>query len=325
MIMSLQKFTLDSAISNDLHLFFGECLRLNENLARYTSARVGGAADALVEVDSSAELAQAASWLWERKIPFFILGGGSNILVSDSGVRGVVILNHARQVHFEDNDKNENPQVWAESGANFSAIARQAARRSLAGLEWASGIPGTIGGAVVGNAGAHGEDIAGNLFLAEILQPTSREGKEHWKAEDFEFSYRNSFVKRNYYHVCSQPAIVILEVILNLMRSEYGLIQSKVKKLTEYRRKTQPPGSSMGSMFKNPPGDFAGRLIDAAGLKGVSVGKAQISPLHANFFINHGGATADDIRRLLVMAEYEVENKFGIKLEREVELVGDWE
>ncbi|HEX7974819.1 MAG TPA: FAD-binding protein, partial [Anaerolineales bacterium] len=143
---------------------FGERLQMGVSLARYTAARVGGPADVLLEVRSADELAQAAELLWSADLPFVVIGGGSNLLVSDAGVRGVVLLNHARRVSFA--GQADPPTVWAESGANFGLLARQAAQRGLGGLEWAAGIPGTLGGAVVGNAGAHGGDVAGSLRLA---------------------------------------------------------------------------------------------------------------------------------------------------------------
>jgi UDP-N-acetylenolpyruvoylglucosamine reductase len=150
---------------------FGDHLQYDVLLARYTAARLGGRADILLEVHSAHELADAVGVCWKHDLPFVILGGGSNVLVSDTGVRGLVILNRARQIRFD--EQVDPPTVWAESGANFGALARQAAQRGLAGLEWAAGIPGTLGGAVFGNAGAHGSEISGNL-LAEILHRTEK-------------------------------------------------------------------------------------------------------------------------------------------------------
>ena len=223
-------------------------------LARYTSARVGGTADWLVEVSSADELAQAAGELWAQQIPFLVLGGGSNVLVSDAGVRQVVILNHARAVRFEEN--KEPPRVWAESGANFGLVARQAAQRGFAGLEWAAGIPGTVGGAVAGNAGAHGGDTAGSLLVAEILHyEEQRSVRTSWTMEQFEYAYRTSILKRN------PGREVVLGAGLRLERSTPEAVGAKLDELVAFRRQTQPPGASMGSMFKNPPGDFAGRLI----------------------------------------------------------------
>lgn len=300
---------------------FGERLQIGVPLARYTAARVGGTADILLEARSSNELTKAIELLWEEDLPYVILGGGSNVLVSDAGVRGVVLLNRARKVRFD--TRATPPLVWAESGANLGLMARQAAMRGLAGLEWAAGIPGTLGGAIVGNAGAHGREIADNLVMAEILQcnPNVQEKVsqlQQWSAERLEFSYRHSLLKR-------QPGqAVVLTATLCLEASTSEAVQAKMEEYLEYRRKTQPPGASIGSMFKNPPGDYAGRLIEAAGLKGLQIGGAQISPLHANFFINHGKASAADIFALLQRARQIVLEKFGVSLELEIELIGEW-
>jgi UDP-N-acetylmuramate dehydrogenase len=300
---------------------FGERLQEHTPLERFTAARIGGPADFLLEVTSADELAQAASLLWELELPFVVLGGGSNVLVSDAGVREVIILNRARRVHFD--EQATPPTAWAESGANFGTLARQAAQRGLAGLEWAAGIPGTVGGAVVGNAGAHGGDAAGNLLLAEILHHTGETGstafvRSLWPVEKMDFTYRNSSLKR-------QPMqAVVLSALLRLERGDPQAVQARLDAFVAQRRRTQPKGASMGSMFKNPPGDYAGRLIEAAGLKGYRTGSAQISPLHANFFINQGGASAADIRSLIELAQQTVADRFGVKLELEIELVGEW-
>ncbi|MFQ5616508.1 MAG: UDP-N-acetylmuramate dehydrogenase [Anaerolineales bacterium] len=295
-----------------LRSVFGERLQLGAPLARYTAARVGGPADALLAVASMDELVEAVRHLWAEGIPFTILGGGSNVLVSDAGVRGVVLLNRAKKVRFDENV--EPPVVWAESGANFGAIARQAANKGLGGLEWAAGIPGTVGGAVVGNAGAHRGDVAGNLAQAEVLHVVR--GRETWPVEKLAFEYRSSDLKRN------PGQAVVLSATLQLEHSSPEAIREKMGHFLARRRQTQPPGASMGSMFKNPPGDYAGRLLDAAGLKGTRVGDAEISTLHANFFINHGEATAADVYELIQLSHSTVAEKFGIKLELEIELIG---
>lgn len=317
-MMSLEQETLD------LHLLrktFGARLQEQAPLARHTAARLGGNADALLEVESAQELADAVWLAWEQGWPLLILGGGSNVLVSDAGVRGLVILNRARQVRF--NEQDEPPTVWAESGANFGLLARQAAQLGLGGLEWAAGIPGTLGGAVVGNAGAHGSDMSSNLLLAEILHhPRSvQQGepqRQEWPMQKLEYAYRSSILKRQ-----TNP-MVVLAALLRLERSTPDQVQARMDEYVAYRRRTQPPGASLGSMFKNPPGDFAGRLIEAAGLKGARIGDAQISPVHANFFINLGNASARDIRALIELAQDTVLRKFAVALELEIELVGDW-
>jgi UDP-N-acetylmuramate dehydrogenase len=283
-------------------------------LARFTAARIGGSADGLLVANSVEELVEIVEALWAAETAFLLIGGGSNILVSDRGVRAVVVINKARGVQFYPDA--DPPYVEAESGANFGIVARQAALKGLAGLAWAAGIPGTIGGAVVGNAGAHGADMVDNLIMADILHHTR--GREKWERDRFEFAYRTSVLKRN------PGETVVLGATLRLETSSQAVIQETMNTHLTYRRRTQPPGASMGSMFKNPPGDYAGRLIEAAGLKGMQIGGAQISPLHGNFFINLGEAKAGQVKELIDLARRTVETKFGVRLELEVELVGDW-
>ncbi len=300
---------------------FGKQLRRQVPLAPYTAARLGGPAEVLLEARSAYALAQAVSLLWEEGLDFILLGGGSNVLVSDRGVRGVVLLNRARKVRFE--TAATPPTVWAELGANLGLVARQAARHGLSGLEWAAGIPGTIGGAVYGNAGAHGSDMASNLLVAEILHckelmQTGSSDREHWSVEKLDLAYRSSRLKR------SPGRDVVLAALLRLQPGDPAVIQAKMDELVANRRRTQPPGASLGSMFKNPPGDYAGRLIEAAGLKGLTSGGAQISSVHANFFINLGAATAADFADLVRQARQAVLEQFGVELELEIEMLGEW-
>lgn len=297
-----------------LRQVFGDRLQENEPLARFTSSRIGGPAEMLLTAESADDLAEIVSRLWMIEAPFQMLGGGSNVLISDAGVSGVVVLNKARKVEFDMDSKP--PTVWAESGSNFGAVARQAAQKGLSGLEWAGGIPGTVGGAVYGNAGAHGGDVASNLILAEILH--RNHGRQKWTLEQFAYTYRSSALKEQ------AGRVVILSAALRLSQGDPAEIEKKLDENLQFRRSTQPPGASMGSMFKNPEGDFAGRLIDEAGLKGTRVGNAQISPLHGNFFINHGQATAEDVYTLIQQARQTVAEKFGVELELEVQLFGDW-
>lgn len=292
---------------------FGERLQENVILAPFTSARIGGPADALITVKSADELAETVSRLWEMDAPTIILGGGSNVLVSDRGVRGVVILNRAKEVRF---DSGDQPKVWAEAGAGFSSLANRAAEEGLSGLEWAVTVPGTVGGAVYGNAGAFGGDMAGNLIYAELL---TENGRERWLVEKMEYDYRTSALKR------STLKFVILAAELRLSHSTKEAVRFKIGEFTTRRKSTQPPGASMGSMFMNPAGDHAGRLIEAAGLKGSRIGNAEISTVHANFFVNHGDTKASDICKLIRLTQKTVAEKFGVKLELEIEMIGDWD
>lgn len=297
-----------------LRSVFGERLRTAQPVARYTSARIGGSADALVDVRSADELAEAAQALWRLELPFIVMGGGSNMLVSDAGIREVVILNQSEKITFH--DVGNDPSVWAESGAGLGAIARQAAKKGLSGLEWAAGIPGTLGGAVSGNAGAHGGDVSTSLDLATILH--REKGRQVWGGIELAFAYRESWLKRN------PGQAVVLSAQLALTRKGEAEIKAQMDTFLAYRRLTQPPGASMGSMFKNPPGESAGRLIEAAGLKGKRNGNAQISPLHGNFFLNLGDARSADVYALIQEARQAVQQRAGIDLELEVQLVGEW-
>jgi UDP-N-acetylmuramate dehydrogenase len=295
-----------------LRAAFGDRLQENVSLAPYTSARIGGPADALISVTSADELAEIVSRLWELNVPYAMLGGGSNVLVSDRGVRGVVVLNRAKAVRF---DKGSRPKVRAEAGVVIANLARRAASHGLAGLEWAAAVPGTVGGAVYGNAGAFGGDMAGSLMHAELL---TEYGRETWHVEKMEYGYRTSVLKRR------ALKAVVLWAELRLEHSTKEVVSVKINEFSERRKATQPPGASMGSMFKNPPGDFAGRLIEAAGLKGTRIGTAEISPVHANFFINHGQTKAEDVRALVNLAQKTVAEQFGVNLELEIELLGEW-
>lgn len=291
---------------------FGDRLQEDVSLAPYTSARIGGPADALVTVTSANELAETVSRLWDLDIPYVLLGGGSNVLVSDKGVREVVVLNRAKEVRF---DTGSKPRVRAEAGVVFANLARRSAAHGLAGLEWAAAVPGTLGGAVYGNAGALGSDMAGSLIQAELLTAA---GRETWPVEKMEYGYRRSVLKHQTLN------FVVLAAEMRLEHSTIEAVSVKISKFSERRKATQPSGASMGSMFKNPPGDFAGRLIEAAGLKGTRIGSAEISPVHANFFINHGQTKAEDVRTLANLAKKTVAEKFGVDLELEIEMIGEW-
>ncbi len=298
----------------DLRAAFGERLQEDVSLANYTTARLGGPADALLVATSADDMAQLASTLWQMQAPFKILGVGSNVLISDRGYHGVVIINHAHNIRIH--AQGERPTVWAESGANMGTIARQAALRGLSGLEWAGIIPGSLGGAIYGNAGAHGGDMATSLFLAEILHRQS--GRMTWTVDKLDYQYRSSGLKR-------QPDdVVILAGELKVKKSTPEEVQATMNTFNARRRSTQPPGASLGSIFRNPPGDHAGRLIEAAGLKGHRIGNVEISPIHANFFINIGGAKAADYWALIQYARKKVADKFGVNLELEIETFGEW-
>ena len=289
-------------------------IRAEQSLARYTSSRIGGPAEWLLEVYSADELASAVAWIWEQKVRFRILGGGSNILISDDGLKGITLINRARKLEFIDEQKSA--KVIADSGANLGVIARQAATLGMSGLEWAAGIPGSLGAAIVGNAGAHGGEIADVIIQAQVLHRV--EGLRAHLADDLAFDYRTSKLKSQL------GEILILSAELRLGKDGIDTIREKMNIYLEHRKESQPPGASMGSMFKNPENDFAGRLVEQVGLKGKKIGQAQISPLHGNFFLNLGGAKAKDVHALIMLAKDEVREKIGIELELEIALLGEW-
>lgn len=298
-------------VSELLRAKFGSALRQHVPLARYTSARVGGPADLLVTANSADELAEIVTTLWQAEADFLLLGGGSNILVGDRGVRGVTVMNRAKAVRL---DAGVEPKVWAESGVVFSNLSNRCAVNGLSGLEWAATVPGTVGGAVYGNAGAFGGDMFASLLAAEMITP---DGRARWSVEQFGYGYRTSVLKRR------EARAVVLAAELRVSRADPAEVAAKVTEFGETRKATQPPGASMGSTFKNPPGDYAGRLIDAAGLKGTRIGSAAVSTLHGNFIITDEHTRAEDVQALIQLVKRTVKERSGVDLELEIELVGE--
>jgi UDP-N-acetylmuramate dehydrogenase len=298
-----------------LHTLLGDRLLHDEPLARYTAARLGGPAEWLyVARGPLEELAQVVMLAWEAGLPLRVLGGGSNVLVSERGVRGLVIINHVDSVEF--GDWHDGRRAAAASGTGLITLAKRCQRQGLAGLEWAVNVPGTVGGAVVNNAGAHGSDMAASLCDAVVLEPG---GPQLLTRADLSYGYRHSSLKAR-----ADRRFVVLLAQFVLAADDPAAIQARMDGYSARRKQTQPPGASLGSIFKNPPGDYAGRLIEAAGLKGFQIGGAQVSPLHANFFINTGTATASDYYALVEHVRDLVAQTSGVALETEIELVGDW-
>ncbi len=296
-------------------IYAGRLLR-NEVMSRYTAARLGGAADWLyVAKESTEELVAVVSAAWEQGVPVRILGGGANVLVSDKGVRGLVVINDVSAVTFGDWHNGQNVSVTG--GTGLTVLARKCQSHGLAGLEWAVSVPGTVGGAVVNNAGAHGGDIGSTLTEAVVLDAVK--GPQLMTRADLQYGYRTSSLKAR-----SDRRFLVLLAQFALTPDEPQAILARMEHNIEYRKTTQPPGASLGSIFKNPPGDHAGRLIEAAGLKGYEIGGAQVSPVHANFFINKEKATATDYYALIRHVQTVVYEKSGVELEMEVELVGEW-
>ena len=294
---------------------FGAALSRDESMARRTVARLGGPADALLMARNADDLADAVTLACQREIPWIVIGSGANILVADAGIRGLVIVNQAKDIRFE-----EGGRVVAESGASLSTLARRCMNQGLAGLAWAVNVPGTVGGAVINNAGAHDSDMAAIVRWVEVFSLEDRPHVELWGISQMRYSYRTSVLKGN------RGCYIALAATLALDPGhDPGELNARADEFVAHRKRTQPPGASLGSIFKNPPGDFAGRLIEAAGLKGTTAGQAQISPVHANFIINLGDCSAADYRALIEIARDTVRVKFGVALELEIELIGEWD
>jgi UDP-N-acetylmuramate dehydrogenase len=283
-------------------------VRTVEPLARYTSFKIGGPADLLVEPVTTAELVTVISLLRRHAIPFFILGNGTNLLVSDNGYHGAAIRLAGEFGQFT----YEEEGVQSGSAVPLAVLAKDACGRGLANLEFATGIPGTVGGAVCMNAGAHGRSIGDILIDALILDPSSI--PHTYKADELGLSYRRSGIAEG---------SIVCRARLRLVPGEEEVITARCLEYRDFRANRQPRLPNAGSIFKNPPGEAAGRLLEAAGLKGLRSGGAMISETHANFIVNCGGATACDVLALIKRARTTVAEKFGIELDLEIKVLGD--
>jgi UDP-N-acetylmuramate dehydrogenase len=275
--------------------------------------RVGGPADLLIICSTAEQVRDAVQLARAHEVPWRILGGGCNVLISDAGVRGLVILNRAERTRID-----EDGTVWAETGAPLAILARETVFAGLAGLTWATGLPGTVGGAVVGNAGAFGGDIASVLYSARVLAPDGTVADR--PAEWFDFVYRGSRVK----FTPPEERGVVLSATFHLRPGDRATLAERSDEIMEWRRTRHPSGATMGSTFKNAPDAHAGRMIEGVGLKGYRIGGVEVSEQHANFLINTGQATATQVLELIRHIQAEVEQKLGVELEPEIELVGEW-
>lgn len=295
---------------------YGGAVKLNEPLARHSTFRVGGPADAFVVVRSADELRRTVLAARESGLRVLVLGGESNILPADEGFRGLVIANRAQAWRVVRPAAGDGPAlVRAESGVRLGRLAREAARKGLSGLEWAEGIPGTVGGGVVNNAGAFGGCMAEVLIAADILWPDGT--VRTVPAGELDLRYRHSRL-----HEVTDAVVLAAELALRPGTPQE--ITARIAAISAERRAKQPLGASAGSVFKNPPGMAAGALIDQAGLKGTRIGGAWIAPEHGNFILTNGRARAADVWALICRARDEVRRRFGVVLELEVQLVGDW-
>ncbi len=287
-----------------------EHIRKNEMMQNHTSFKIGGPVDIMILPTTVEEIQHGLMVCKENHIPYYIIGNGSNLLVHDKGIRGVVIK---IAENFSD-VTIDGDRIKAQSGILLSVLSKKIMRESLEGFEFASGIPGTLGGAVAMNAGAYGGEMKDVVVGALVLDDHCN--VVYLDHEHLEFDYRNSFIQRAGY--------IVLEVDIALRKGDYERVKEITADLTMKRTTKQPLHlPSAGSTFKRPPGYFAGKLIEDAGLKGVRVGDAQVSELHSGFVVNVGNATAADVIHLIKLIQKVVRDKFGVELHPEVRIVGE--
>ncbi|MDY3052624.1 MAG: UDP-N-acetylmuramate dehydrogenase [Ndongobacter sp.] len=279
-------------------------------LSKYTTFQIGGPVDVFIEPTSEKELVRSIRYLRAEQIPFYLMGNGSNLLVRDGGLRGAVI--HLGK-HYSDVVINGN-SIRAQAGASLASIAKMSFRASLTGMEALSGIPGSVGGAAAMNAGAYNAEMKDVVSAVRVI---NREGEiTTLRREEMDFSYRHSRVQ--------SEDLIVSEVYFELMPGEAQEIEAAYRDYTARRTSKQPlEKASAGSTFKRPAGGYASALIDNAGLRGYSVGAAQVSEKHCGFLVNNGGASASQILELIDYVSKEVERRFGIRLEPEVRIIGE--
>jgi UDP-N-acetylmuramate dehydrogenase len=287
-------------------------IREKEPLASKTSFGIGGPADFFVELGRIDAIEKTLDGCLERGIPYLVLGAGTNLLIADAGVEGLVVRVVTREHHVE------GTRVRAAAGLKMMRLARIAADADLSGFEFAIGVPGTVGGAVYQNAGCWGKELSEVLVEACGFVPGA--GRRRWTPADLRFGYRTSALREG-----PLEGALVVEATFQLKRGDGEESKRLMAKLTRERNETQPiKTKNCGSVFKNPAGDSAGRLVQAAGLKGMREGAAVLSELHGNFIVNEDGATAADVARLIERARAEVRRRFNVDLEPEVQLVGKW-
>lgn len=283
----------------------------NEQMSKHTTFKVGGPAEVFIKIDNIDDLKEILEFVNKNKIPLTVIGNGSNIVVLDSGIKGITICIKLEKTEVKEN--KDGIQIVVGSGNKISKLARECLEKEITGLEELSGIPGTIGGAVKMNAGAHGKEMKDIVKKVKCVDYNGNI-KEFTNAE-MKFGYRKSILKEEKY--------IVLEVELILQKGNKEEIKEKIDKYSKYRKEKQPiEFPSAGSTFKRGDNFITAALIDQAGLKGYSVGGAEVSIKHSGFIINKGNATAEDILNLAEYVEQEVYKKFGKKIELEIEVIG---
>jgi len=296
----------------------------NEPLAHHTSWRIGGPTRFYTEVSTVEDLYKAFQWGYERDLPLFLLGGGTNILVRDEGFAGLVIRYCAQKWYIE--DQGDEGLLYVEAGTPIGKLTWVIGAQGWGNIQWAAGLPGSVGGAIYGNAGCYGGDIASILSRSWILVDGE---PQEWTVDQMEYTYRSSILKvraatKAHNEKTKRNPPVILASEFRLVRWDKMELMQMMKQIASQRKSKTPVGKSSGSVFKNPSGAMtAGRLIDQAGLKGTRIGGAEISQTHGNYIVNMGSASSDDVLRLIELTQQTVSRQFGIVLELEVQIVGN--
>lgn len=284
-------------------------VRENIPLKDFNTFRIGGKAKYFFVVKKMEDLMKVIKAAQDFNLPFFIIGNGSNLLVSDKGFKGLLIKLQITSY------KLKGRKIYAESGVSLGRLVGIASKNNLAGLEWAVGIPGTLGGSIYGNAGAFGQSMAATIKEVEVYNTKNKKIKK-FKNKECKFGYRDSIFKKN-------KNLIILSAEIELRKGYKKAIRDIMKEYLDYRKKNQPLNfPSIGSIFKNPKGFFAGELIEKSGLKGKKIGNVKISEKHTNFIINLGNGRASDIKKLITLIKKRVKKFFGITLEEEIQYLG---
>jgi len=300
---------MDGILNELVALNIGK-VKENEPLANHTTMKIGGPADLFIEPSSVENLKTVMTVIEKHGLPWRAIGRGSNLLVSDKGIEGAVIKLSSGMDHLEINETS----ITVGGGHSLVSLSTLISKQGLAGLEFASGIPGSVGGAVYMNAGAHGSDISKIVTKAHILFD---DGKMEWLSnQEMGFSYRTSVLQK------TRPGIVV-EAVFDLVKGDRAAIVAQMQKNKDYRKETQPWNfPCAGSIFRNPLPNYAGKLIETAGLKGFSIGGAKISEMHGNFIVNAGGATAENVLALIQHVKDTIFSLYEVKMETEVEIIG---
>jgi UDP-N-acetylmuramate dehydrogenase len=309
--LKFKETQMDSKYEDLIRLLDPIHVKMNEPMSKHTSFQIGGDADLFITPTSIASLSQVVAFCRSRNVDYYVMGNGSNLLVSDKGFRGVVIQIYKQMKHIEICGE----QIRVQSGLLLSTLSKRAYNAGLTGLEFASGIPGTVGGAIYMNAGAYGGEM--NHVVVEATVVNHEGVVSVLKREELELGYRHSR-----FHTTGE---IVVEVLLQLQKGDKAVIKSKMEEL-DIQRKTKQPLEypSAGSTFKRPVGYYAGQLIMEAGLSGHRIGDAMVSEKHCGFVINVGTATCEDVLNLIEFVKLNIHEKFGVDIEPEVRIIGEF-